>query len=50
MQVEVVNWDPVLCKLRKSCDQLEPKLPILGPFRSMKLVFYFKHLMFVHPV
>ena len=32
MQVEIVNWDPVLCKLRKSCDQLEPKLPILGPF------------------
>ena len=32
MQVEIVNWGSVLCKLRKSCGQLEPKLPILGPF------------------
>ena len=32
MQVEIVNWGPVLCKLRKYCGQLEPKLPILGPF------------------
>ena len=32
MLVDIANRGPVLCELRKSCGQLKPKLPILGPF------------------
>ena len=32
MQVEIVNWGSVLCKLRKSCGQLEPEQLQIGQF------------------
>ena len=32
MQVEIVKYGPLLCKLRKSCGPLEPKMSKLGLF------------------
>ena len=32
MLVEIVNWGPVICKLRKSCGQLEPEQLKIGQF------------------